>query len=48
MNIIEIVAERYRGTDIKAIKQSGLGMNNDDDLDCNNGGDDCSTNDYEW
>lgn len=46
MNIMKLVAEQYRGTNIKAIKQSGLGRNNNYDLDCNNGGDDCATEDY--
>ena len=46
MNIMKIVTEQYRGTNIKAIKQSGLEKNNNYDLDCNNGGDDCSTEDY--
>ena len=48
MNVMKRVAERYHGTTIQAVEQSGLGMNNNYDLDCNNGGDDCSIGDYEY
>ena len=46
MNIMELVEKNYKGTTIPATELAGMGTNIQFDLDCNNGGDDCSIGDY--
>lgn len=46
MNIMDLVAKNYHGTNIQCDEIMGMGNNIQFDLDCNNGGDDCSIEDY--